>query len=64
MRWLDVFTMALQAVVRNKLRSFLTTLGIIIGVGSVVGMVHLSQSATRTITDESVWRQAPAPAMS
>lgn len=52
MRWLDIFVMALQAVVRNKLRSFLTTLGIIIGVGSVVAMVHLGQSATQTVTDE------------
>lgn len=52
MRWLDIFVMALQAIVRNKLRSFLTTLGIIIGVGSVVAMVHLGQSATQTVTDE------------
>ncbi len=52
MRWLDVFVMAFQAIIRNKLRSFLTTLGIIIGVGSVVAMVHLGQSATRSVTDE------------
>ncbi|SHK41707.1 putative ABC transport system permease protein [Marinobacter antarcticus] len=52
MRWLDIFVMAFQAIVRNKLRSFLTTLGIIIGVGSVVAMVHLGQSATRSVTDE------------
>src|SRR5690606_5243655 len=52
MRWLDIFIMALQAVIRNKFRSFLTTLGIIIGVGSVVAMVHLGQSATQTVTNE------------
>lgn len=52
MRWLDIFVMAFQAIVRNKLRSFLTTLGIIIGVGSVVAMVHLGQSATRSVTEE------------
>ncbi|MFA7552837.1 MAG: ABC transporter permease [Spongiibacteraceae bacterium] len=52
MRWLDIFVMALQAIVRNKLRSFLTTLGIIIGVSSVVAMVHLGQSATQTVTNE------------
>ncbi len=52
MSWLDTLVMAFQAIVRNKLRSFLTTLGIIIGVGSVVVMVHLGQSATQSVTDE------------
>ena len=52
MSWLDTFLMAFQAIVRNKLRSLLTALGIIIGVGSVVVMVHLGQSATRSVTDE------------
>ncbi len=52
MNWLDIFVMAFQAIIRNKLRSFLTALGIIIGVGSVVVMVHLGQSATRSVTDE------------
>lgn len=52
MRLLDTLGMALQAIVRNKLRSFLTTLGIIIGVASVVAMVHLGQSATRSVTEQ------------
>ena len=52
MRWMDIFGMAFQAIVRNALRSFLTALGIIIGVGSVVVMVHLGQSATRSVTEE------------
>ncbi|HEY7776223.1 MAG TPA: ABC transporter permease [Kineobactrum sp.] len=47
----DTLAMALQAIARNKMRSFLTTLGIIIGVASVVAMVHLGQSATRSVTD-------------
>ncbi len=51
MRVLDILLMAIQAIVRNLLRSFLTTLGIIIGVGSVVAMVHLGQSATRSVTE-------------
>jgi putative ABC transport system permease protein len=49
---LDTLAMALQAIARNKLRSFLTTLGIIIGVASVIAMVHLGQSATRSVTHE------------
>lgn len=52
MNALDTLLMALQAIARNKLRSFLTTLGIIIGVASVVAMVHLGQSATRSVTEE------------
>lgn len=48
----DILTMAMQAIDRNKLRSFLTTLGIIIGVASVVAMVHLGQSATRSVTEQ------------
>jgi putative ABC transport system permease protein len=44
--------MAMQALRQNKLRSFLTTLGIVIGVGSVVAMVHLGQSATRSVTEQ------------
>ncbi|HUH38106.1 MAG TPA: ABC transporter permease [Spongiibacteraceae bacterium] len=51
MRVLDILLMAMQAIARNLLRSFLTTLGIIIGVGSVVAMVHLGQSATRSVTE-------------
>jgi len=51
MRVQDILLLALQAIVRNLLRSFLTTLGIIIGVASVVAMVHLGQSATRSVTE-------------
>ncbi len=52
MRALDTLGMSVQAIARNKLRSFLTTLGIIIGVASVVAMVHLGQSATRSVTEQ------------
>ncbi|AKV01691.1 Macrolide export ATP-binding/permease protein MacB [Labilithrix luteola] len=36
---------ALRAVLRNKLRSFLTTLGIIIGVGAVIAMMAIGAGA-------------------
>lgn len=52
MNAIDILLMAVQAITRNKLRSFLTALGIIIGVASVVAMVHLGQSATRKVSDE------------
>ena len=36
---------ALRALLRNKLRSFLTTLGVVIGVGAVVAMVAIGEGA-------------------
>jgi len=51
MRLTDTMGMALQAIRRNTVRSLLTTLGIIIGVASVIAMVHLGQSATRSVTE-------------
>lgn len=43
--------MAMSAIARNKVRSLLTSLGIIIGVGSVIAMIHLGQAASRSVTD-------------
>jgi len=39
------FRVAVRALFRNKLRSFLTTLGIIIGVGAVIAMVAIGEGA-------------------
>ncbi|WKY44632.1 ABC transporter permease [Eubacteriaceae bacterium ES2] len=44
--------MALENVLSNKMRSFLTMLGIIIGVGSVIAMITIVSSATQTVTDQ------------
>ena len=44
--------MAWQAIASNKLRSFLTMLGIIIGVTALVVMVTLVNGATGRVTDE------------
>jgi len=43
--------MAVSAILSNKMRSFLTMLGIIIGVFSVTLLVSIVQSGTGTITD-------------
>jgi putative ABC transport system permease protein len=42
---------ALRALARNKMRSFLTALGIIIGVGAVISMVSIGQGARRGVQD-------------
>ena len=45
----SVFMLALRSVRRNLLRSFLTILGIVIGVGAVITMVTLGHGATQAI---------------
>ena len=44
--------MAWHAVTANKLRTFLTMLGIIIGVVALVVLVSIADSATTSVTDE------------
>jgi len=43
----DLFKIALRSLRANKLRTFLTTLGIIIGVASVISMISLGEGARR-----------------
>ena len=45
----EIFKVALQAIRANKLRSFLTMLGIIIGVGAVITMVALGSGAQKSV---------------
>ena len=47
--WTSVFLLALRSVRRNLLRSFLTILGIVIGVSAVITMVTLGNGATAAI---------------
>ena len=49
----NLFKIALRALANNKLRAFLTMLGIIIGVASVITMLAIGQGSKRSI-------QAPA----
>lgn len=46
-----IIKLSLKAIVNNKMRSFLTMLGIIIGVMAVVILVSITQGATTGITD-------------
>jgi putative ABC transport system permease protein len=44
-------SVAMRALMRNKLRSFLTTLGIIIGVGAVIAMVAIGEGAKARVEE-------------
>jgi putative ABC transport system permease protein len=49
---LSTLRMALRALARNKLRSALTMLGIVIGVGAVIAMVAIGQGADHTMQEQ------------
>ena len=49
MNYSNLFKIALRAIAANKLRSFLTALGIIIGVASVITMLAIGQGSKRSI---------------
>ena len=49
---LMIFRIAVSALTRNKLRTTLTTLGMIIGVAAVITMVALGRGAQQTIEDQ------------
>src|SRR6201996_9575805 len=52
MSLINLIRIALKALQRNKLRAFLTMLGIIIGVGSVIAMVAIGQGSKQSIHDQ------------
>jgi putative ABC transport system permease protein len=48
----NLFKVAMNALRRNKMRSFLTMLGIIIGVASVITMLAIGQGSKKSIQDQ------------
>lgn len=49
MNYTNLFKIALRAIAANKTRSFLTALGIIIGIGSVITMLAVGQGTKQSI---------------
>ena len=47
-----ILKVGMQAILRNKLRSALTMLGIIIGVGCVIAMIAIGSGASRSIQSQ------------
>lgn len=52
MNYSNLFRIAVRALLRNKLRAFLTMLGIIIGVGSVIAMLAIGEGSKMKIRSE------------
>ncbi|HYA49108.1 MAG TPA: ABC transporter permease, partial [Burkholderiales bacterium] len=51
LHFLQIMKVSVRALTRNKMRTFLTALGIIIGVGAVIAMVSIGEGAKRGIQD-------------
>ena len=51
MGFLQAYKMAIKSILSNKARSFLTMLGVIIGVSSVIAAVAFAQGSTKSVTD-------------
>ncbi len=48
----ETLKLALRAIRRNLLRSFLTVLGVVIGVAAVIAMVTIGNGTTAQVTSE------------
>ncbi|HKK41432.1 MAG TPA: ABC transporter permease [Bacteroidales bacterium] len=49
MNYSNLFRIAIRALMRNRLRAFLTMLGIIIGVGSVIAMLAIGEGSKQSM---------------
>jgi len=49
---LEILNVALEAIRANKMRSFLTMLGIVIGVAAVIAMVSIGTGAQKAVEDQ------------
>ena len=52
MKWGNLIKVAFKSLIRNKMRSFLTMLGIIIGVGAVIALVSIGNGAQLQIENQ------------
>ena len=52
MKFVNLLKLAMKALFRNKMRAFLTMLGIIIGVAAVITMVAIGQGSKQSIQDQ------------
>jgi len=50
-KYIEIAAASIKALTSNKLRTFLTTLGIIIGIMAVITLLNIGQGAQKSITD-------------
>ena len=54
-RYIHDIHIAVESIVQNKLKSFLTALGIVFGVGAVISMMAIGNGAQKEILTRSRW---------
>src|SRR6476620_8712996 len=52
MKWKNILSVAMKSILRNRMRSLLTMLGIIIGVAAVIVMVAIGKGAQSQIEEQ------------
>ncbi len=52
MKWKNLIKVAFKSIMKNRMRSILTMLGIIIGVGAVIALVSVGQGASAAIESD------------
>jgi putative ABC transport system permease protein len=52
MKWKNLIKVAFKSIMKNRMRSLLTMLGIIIGVGAVVGLVAIGQGTSEQVESQ------------
>jgi putative ABC transport system permease protein len=52
MKWKNLVKVAFKSIMKNRMRSLLTMLGIIIGVGAVVGLVAIGQGTSEQVESQ------------
>ena len=52
MKLVESIRIAMRALAANKLRSMLTMLGIIIGVGAVIALMSIGRGVEKYVTDQ------------
>lgn len=52
MKWKNLIKVAFKSIMKNRMRSFLTMLGIIIGVGAVISLVSIGQGTQAEVENQ------------